>query len=61
MAYMQFCIREEDQPEFKTLFRVPGGQREFRVGTFGLHLMLSVLMHYMHSILGRAALPFDSA
>ena len=34
MAYMQFRIREDDQ--FKTSFRVPGGQYEFRVGTFGL-------------------------
>jgi hypothetical protein len=31
-AYMQLRIREEDQ--FKTSFRVPGGQYEFRVGTF---------------------------
>jgi hypothetical protein len=36
-AYMQFRIREEDQ--FKTSFRVPGGQYEFRVGAFGLHGM----------------------
>ncbi len=36
-AYMQFRIREEDQ--FKTSFRVPGGQYEFRVGSFGLHGM----------------------
>ncbi len=48
---MQFCIREEDQ--FKTSFRVPGGQYEFRVGAFGLHGMSSVLMRYMHSIFGR--------
>jgi hypothetical protein len=34
---MQFRIREEDQ--FKTSFRVPGGQYEFRVGAFGLHGM----------------------
>ena len=33
MAYMQFRIREEDQ--FKTSFRVLGGQYEFRVGAFG--------------------------
>ena len=59
MAYMQFRIREENQ--FKTSFRVPGGQYEFRVGTFGLHGMSSVLMRYMHSIFGHAALPFDSA
>jgi hypothetical protein len=50
-AYMQFRIREEDQ--FKTSFRVPGGQYEFRVGAFGLHGMSSVLMRYMHSIFGR--------
>jgi hypothetical protein len=42
MAYMQFCIREEDL--FKTSFRVPGGQYKFRVGAFGLHGMSSVLM-----------------
>ena len=41
MAYMQFRIREEDQ--YKTSFRVPGGQYEFRVGAFGLHGMSSVL------------------
>jgi len=58
MAYMQFRIREADQ--FKTSFRVPGGQYEFRVGTFGLHGMSSVLMRYMHSIFGRSALSFDS-
>ena len=46
MAYMQFRIREEDQ--YKTSFRVPGGQYEFRVGAFGLHGMSSVLMRYMH-------------
>jgi hypothetical protein len=69
MAYMQFCIREEDQ--FKTSFRVPRGQYEFRVGAFGLHAaavhghalhgMSSVLVRYMHSIFGRPALSFDSA
>jgi hypothetical protein len=59
MAYMQFRIREDDQ--FKTSFRVPGGQYEFRVGAFGLHGMSSVLMRYMHSIFGRPALSFDSA
>ena len=58
MAYMQFRIREEDQ--FKTSFRVPGGQYEFRVGTFGLQSMSSVLMLFMHSIFGRSAPSFDS-
>jgi Reverse transcriptase (RNA-dependent DNA polymerase) len=58
MAYMQFRIREEDQ--HKTSFRVPGGQYEFRVGAFGLHGMSSVLMRYMHAILGRPVLSFDS-
>ena len=56
MAYMQFRIREEDQ--YKTSFRVPGGQYEFRVGAFGLHGMSSVLMRFMHSIFGRDALSF---
>ena len=56
-AYMQFRIREEDQ--FKTSFRVPGGQYEFRVSTFGLHGMSSVLLRYMHSIFGHSALTFD--
>ncbi len=32
-AYMQFRIREEDQ--FRTSFRMPGGQYEFWVGAFG--------------------------
>ena len=50
-AYWQFRIREKDQ--FKTSFRVPGGQYEFRVGAFGLHGMSSLLMRYMHSIFGR--------
>ena len=59
MAYMRFRIREEDQ--FKTPFRVPGGQYEFRVGAFGLHGMSSALMRYMHSIFGRPALSFNSA
>jgi len=58
MAYMQFRIREEDQ--HKKSFRVPGGQYEFPVGTFGLHGMSSVLMRYMHSIFGRPVLSFDS-
>jgi hypothetical protein len=58
MAYMQFRIREEDQ--FKTSFRVPGGQYEFRVGAFGPHGMSWVLMRYMHSIFSRPALSFDS-
>ena len=35
MTHMQFRIREVDQ--YKTSF--PGGQYEFRVGTFGLHGM----------------------
>ena len=59
MAYMQFRIREEDQ--FKTSFRVPGGQYEFRVGAFGLHGMSSVLMRYMHSIIGRPVLLLSPA
>ena len=58
MAYMQFRIREEDQ--YKTSFRVLGGQYEFRVGAFGLHCMLSMLMRFMFSIFGRCALSFDS-
>ena len=58
MAYMQFRIREEDQ--YKTSFRVPGGQYEFRVGAVGLHGMSSVLMRFMHSIFGRPELSFDS-
>ena len=58
-AYWQFRVRQEDQ--FKTSFRVPGGQYEFRVGAFGLHGMSSLLMRYMHSIFGRPALSFDSS
>ena len=38
-AYREFRIREEDQ--YKTSFRVPGGQYEFRVGAFGLQGMSS--------------------
>ena len=49
MAHMQFLIREEDQ--YKTSFRVPGGQNEFRVGAFGLQGTSSVR---------RRALSFDS-
>ena len=45
MAYMQFRIRVEDQ--YKTSFRVPGGQYKFRVGAFGSHGMSSVLMRNM--------------
>ena len=56
-AYHQFRIRAGDQ--YKTSFRVPGGQFEFRVGAFGLHGMSSLLMRYMHSIFGRSALTFD--
>ena len=59
---MQFRIREEDQ--YKTSFRVPGGQYEFRVGAFGLHGMSSVLMRYMSSadhIFGRPSLIFDAS
>jgi hypothetical protein len=59
MAYMQFRIRDEDQ--YKTSFRVPSGQYEFRVGAFGLHGMSSVLMRYMHSIFGRPVLSSDAA
>ena len=55
---MQFCIREEDQ--YKTSFRVPGSQYEFRVGAFGLHGMSSVLMRFMYSIFGCPELSFDS-
>jgi hypothetical protein len=58
-AYWQFRVRPEDQ--FKTSFRVPGGQYEFRVGAFGLHGMSSLLMRYMHSIFGRPSLSFDAA
>ena len=57
-AYHQFRIREEDQ--FKTSFRVPGGQFEFRVGAFGLHGMSSLLMRYMHAIFGRPESLFDA-
>ena len=39
MAYMQFQIPVEDR--YKTSFRVPGGQYEFRVGAFGLQGMSS--------------------
>ena len=55
MAYMQFCIQEEDQ--YKTSFRVLDGQYEL---AFGLHGMSSVLMRFMHSFLSRDALSFDS-
>ena len=57
-SYHQFRIRPADQ--YKTSFRVPGGQYEFRVGAFGLHGMSSLLMRYMHSIFGRPALTFDA-
>ena len=57
-AYHQFRIRTGDQ--YKTSFRVPGGQFEFRVGAFGLHGMSSLLMRYMHSIFGRSAPAFDA-
>ena len=57
-AYHQFRIRAEDQ--YKTSFRVPGGQYEFRVGAFGLHGMSSLLMRYMHAIFGRPSLVFDA-
>ena len=57
-AYHQFRIREADQ--FKTSFRVPGGQFEFRVGAFGLHGMSSLLMRYMHAIFGRPESLFDA-
>ena len=56
-AYHQFRIRTGDQ--YKTSFRVPGGQFEFRVGAFGLHGISSLLMRYMHSIFGRSAPAFD--
>ena len=60
MTNMRFRIWEDDQ--FKTSFRVPGGQYEFRVtvGAFGLHGMSSVLMRFMHDIYGRPDLEFDS-
>ena len=58
-AYHQFRIRESDV--YKTSFRVPGGQYEFRVGAFGLHGMASLLMRYMHAIFSRPALAFDQA
>ena len=56
-SYPQFRIRAGDQ--YKTSFRVPGGQYEFRVGAFGLHGMSSLLMRYMHAIFGRPTLTFD--
>ena len=59
MAYMQFRIRAEDQ--YKTSFRVPGGQYEFWVGAFGLHGMSLVFMRYIHHNFGRPSLVFDSA
>ena len=34
-----------DEDQYKTSFRVPGGQYEFRVGAFGLHSMSSVLIY----------------
>ena len=58
-AYHQFRICESDV--YKTSFRVPGGQYEFRVGAFGLHGMASLLMWYMHAIFSRPALAFDQA
>jgi len=58
-AYHQLLIREEDR--WKTSFRVPGGQYEFKVGAFGLHGMPSLLQRYMTSILARPALRFDHA
>ncbi len=58
MACMQFRICEGGQ--HKTSFRVPCGQYEFRVGAFSLHIMPSVLMRYMHSIIGRPVLSFKS-
>jgi len=58
-AYHQFRIRAEDQ--YKTSFRVPGGQYEFRVGAFGLHGMSSLLMRYMHAIFGRPVMALDEA
>jgi len=45
--------------QYKTSFRVPGGQYEFHVGAFGLHGMSSLLMRYMHAIFGRPVLAFD--
>jgi hypothetical protein len=56
---MQFRIREEDQ--FRTSFRVPGGQYEFWVGALCLHGMASILMLWMHPILGRPVQSFDAA
>ena len=56
-AYHQFRIREEDQ--YKTSFRVPGGQYEFCVGAFGLHGMSSLLMRYMRSVFETPGLFFD--
>ena len=57
-AYHQFHVRPEDQ--WKTAFRVPGGQYESKVGAFGLHGMSSLLHCYMHSVFGRPALHFDA-
>ncbi len=56
MAYTQFRIREEDQYKTSRSFRAPGGQYQFRIGAFGLHGMLSVLMRHIHCIFGRPAL-----
>ena len=42
-AYVQSRIGEEDQ--YKTSFRVPGGQYKFRAGAFGLHSMSSLYAH----------------
>ena len=58
-AFHQFRIHAEDQ--YKTSFRVPGGQYEFRVGVFGLHGMLSLLMRCMHAIFCRLVMAFDEA
>ena len=57
-AYHQFRIAEADQ--YKTSFRVPGGQYEFKVGAFGLHGMSSLLMRYMHRIFGRPVGPLGT-
>ncbi len=55
---MQFSIREEDQ--FKTSFHVPGRQYEFLVGSFSLHCISSILMLYMHFIVGSPVPSFNA-
>ena len=51
---------QDIEDQYKTSFRVPGGQHEIRDGAFGLRGVSSVLMRFMHSILGRRAVSFNS-